>query len=463
MTHETIYTAIGYCVVIFPAALFGLLGITALAGHPLSERITSRCTEATVVAGLLASTLILFLMLAFGSRHVPVDFGNLVVIPQQHFHFHLKFVFDRLSVPFLILSYALVGSVGAFANRYLHREQGYQRFFLFYAMFLLGMVLASLAGTIETLFLGWELVGLSSALLVAYFHERPSPVLNGQRVWSVYRVADAAFLIAAVAMHHVTGEGDFNRLMGMGPWPAGQAALSSSQALLIGLLLLAAAAGKSALIPFSGWLPRAMEGPTPSSAVFYGALSVHLGALLLLRVSPLLDQSYILSAAVVVLGLASALFGALTARVQSDVKSALAYASLTQVGIITAEIGFGLRYIALIHIIGHACLRTLQLLRAPTLLRDYRGIENAIGSHLPLERNRWDTWLSPQMRLRLYRLSFERGYFDSLLDAYVVHPFVAVFSWCDRTERRWTDFLSGVKSRESDLVPATATWEEEAR
>jgi NAD(P)H-quinone oxidoreductase subunit 5 len=232
---------------------------------------------------------------------------------------------------------------------------------------------------------------------------------------------------------------------------------------LIGLLLLAAAAGKSALIPFSGWLPRAMEGPTPSSAVFYGALSVHLGALLLLRVSPLLDRSYILSAAVVVLGLASALFGAMTARVQSDVKSALAYASLTQVGIITAEIGFGLRYIALIHIIGHACLRTLQLLRAPTLLRDYRGIENAIGSHLPLERNRWDTWLSPQMRLRLYRLSFERGYFDSLLDAYVVHPFVAVFSWCDRTERRWTDFLSGVKSRESDLVPATATWEEEAR
>ena len=463
MIHDMLYVAIGYCVVLCPAALFAILGTTALVGRPLSERATSRWIETAVVTGLLASILMLILMLSLGTRHVPVDFGNLVVIPQQHFHFRLKFVFDRLSVPFLILSYALVGTVGAFANRYLHREKGYQRFFLFYSMFLLGMVLASLAGTVETLFMGWELVGLSSALLVAYFHERLSPVLNGQRVWSVYRVADAAFLLAAVWLHHVTGEGDFNRLMGMDAWPAGQAALTSSQALFIGLLMLIAAAGKSALIPFSGWLPRAMEGPTPSSAVFYGALSVHLGALLLLRVSPLLDRSYILSTAVVVLGLASALFGSLTARVQSDVKSALAYASLTQVGIITAEIGFGLRYIALIHIIGHACLRTLQLLRAPNLLRDYRTLENAIGAHLPQERNRWDGWLSPQMRMRLYRMSFERGYFDSLLDTFIVRPFVTVFRSCDRVERRWTDFLSGARSHESDLMPATPAWEEESR
>ncbi|MBX3413322.1 MAG: oxidoreductase [Pirellulales bacterium] len=463
MNHETLYTAIGYVVVLCPAALFALLGGTAMAGRPLTERITSRSTELAVVTGLLASTLMLVLMLWWDTRYVPVDLGNLVVIPEQHFHFHLKFVFDRLSVPFLILSYALVGTVGAFANRYLHREQGYHRFFLFYAMFLLGMVVASLAGTIETLFLGWELVGLSSALLVAYFHERPSPVLNGQRIWSVYRVADAAFLIAAVAMHHVTGEGDFSALMGMGAWPEGQAALNSNQALVIGLLLLIAAAGKSGLIPFSGWLPRAMEGPTPSSAVFYGALSVHLGALLLLRAAPLLDQSYLLSAAVVVLGLASALFGTLIGRVQSDVKSALAFASLTQVGIITAEIGFGFRYIALIHIIGHACLRTLQLLRAPNLLRDYRSIENAIGAHLPQSQLSWTGRLSPALRLRLYRLSFERGYFDALLDAYIVRPFVHVFRWCDAAERRWTDLLSGAQSRESDLVPATAAWEEESK
>lgn len=459
MSHEAFVTALGFCVVIAPAALMALLGIMTLVGRPLSERATAHATEAAVVVGLSASVTMLILMLLWGTRYLPIEFGNLVVIPEQHFHFHLKFVFDRLSVPFLILSYSLVGTVGAFANRYLHREEGYRRFFLFYAIFLLGMVTASLAGTIETLFLGWELVGLSSALLVAYFHERPAPVLNGQRIWSVYRVADAAFLIAAVALHHATGEGDFAGLMGTGPWPGGHAALTSTQALFIGLLLVTAAAGKSGLIPFSGWLPRAMEGPTPSSAVFYGALSVHLGALLLLRVSPILDLSTTLSAVVVVLGLATAVFGALTVRVQADVKSALAYASLTQVGLITAEIGLGFRYIPLIHIIGHACLRTLQLLRAPTLLRDYHRLENAIGAHLPHEHTPWARWLSASTRLRLYRFSFERGFFDALLDEFVVHPFVAVFRWCDRAERRWTDFLSGVESRESDLV-ASATEEE---
>ncbi len=111
-------------------------------------------------------------MLVTGRRNVSVEIGDFVVIPHEHFHFHLRFMFDRLSVPFTILSFVLVGTIGAFANRYLHREPGFLRFFLLYAMFLLGMTVASLAGTIETLFFGWELVGLSSALLVAYFQDR---------------------------------------------------------------------------------------------------------------------------------------------------------------------------------------------------------------------------------------------------------------------------------------------------
>ena len=108
--------------------------------------------------------------------------------------------------------------------------------------------------------------------------------------------------------------------MGTGPWPWEQASLTGGQALFVGLLLLIAAAGKSALVPFSGWLPRAMEGPTPSSAIFYGALSVHLGAFLLLRVSPILEQSVLLSAMVVTIGLVTALYAAMTARVQTDIE-----------------------------------------------------------------------------------------------------------------------------------------------
>src|ERR1700759_5521832 len=97
------------------------------------------------------------------------------------------------------------------------RARGYPRFFVLYAIFVLGMVVTSVAGTIETLFTGWELVGLSSALLVAFFQERPAPARNGFWVWSVYRVSDAALLLAAVVMHHLHGGGDFDKLLGSGP------------------------------------------------------------------------------------------------------------------------------------------------------------------------------------------------------------------------------------------------------
>lgn len=439
---------LGVLVVTAPAVLLAVLGVTTLLGRTLSERATAWWTEACVVAGLLAATGILGLMLATGSRQVPIEFGDYIHIPQEGFHFHLKFVFDRLSVPFVLMSFILIGTIGAFGNRYLHREPGYRRFFLFYAIFLLGMVTATLAGTIETLFVGWELVGLSSALLVAYFHERPNPVRNGQRVWSVYRLADAAFLMAAVALHHVRGGGEFSGLMGEGPWPQGHAALTANQALGVGLLLLLAAAGKSGLIPFSGWLPRAMEGPTPSSAVFYGALSVHLGTFLLLRVSPVLEQSVWLCAAVVTVGLLSALLGSLAGRVQTDVKSALAFASLTQVGIITAEIGCGLRYVALVHIIGHACLRTLQLLRAPSLIRDYHALENALGERLNHLRPADEHWLPARFRTAVYRFALERGYLDAWLDRWFTRPFLALFRGCNRLEHAWTSWLTG------DVAPA---------
>ena len=448
---------LGTAVVIAPALLIVVIGASMLLGISLSEGLQAQLTKACVVVGLTASIAILALMLATGSRHVVIEYGNWVSIDPEHFHFHLKFLFDRLSTPFVILSFVLCGTVGAFAAVYLHRDEGYRRFFLLYSLFLLGMVVSSLAGTIETLFFGWEMVGLSSALLVAYFHDRPSAVHNGQRVWTTYRIADAAFLIAALTMHHLTGGGDFDQLMGEGPWPEGVAAANAWQALAVGLLLLLAAAGKSGMAPFSGWLPRAMEGPTPSSAIFYGALSVHLGTFLLLRVSPLLEASLLLRVAVVILGLASAIVGSMTSRVQSDVKNALAFASLTQVGIITIEIGLGLRYIALIHMIGHACLRTLQLLRAPSVLRDHHMNEDAVGRRLTSEGNHP---ASHRPQLGWYRWAFQRAYLDALLDNWIVRPFLAAFRAFDRWERCWTSMLSGDSEETSDSDHSA--WEDAA-
>jgi NAD(P)H-quinone oxidoreductase subunit 5 len=458
---EQLLTLLGYVVLAAPAILLAILGLSSLAAAPLPERIVHRVIQVTMVVGLIAACGVLGLMLLSDKRHVVVNLGDWVHL--HEFHFSLKFVFDRLSVPFVILTFLLCGTIGAFANRYLHREPGFNRFFVFYALFVLGMVMTSLAGTIESLFFGWELVGVSSALLVAFFQERTAPVRNGLRVWTVYRISDAALLLAAVVLHHLTGQGDFDKLMGQGaPWPYGHAGITYQQALIVGGLLVVAAAGKSALIPFSGWLPRAMEGPTPSSAVFYGALSVHLGAYLLLRVSPILDLSPVLSGTIFVLGLGTAAYSALTARVQTDIKCALSFASLTQVGIIVAEIGLSplgppwVRYFILVHILGHAFLRTLQFLRAPSLLNDYRNMENAIGGRLSHAPQGGGRWLPTGVRAWLYRFGQHRGYLDAFLSDYVARPILRILSTCDAMERRWTDFLSGGTSRESDAIGPSA-------
>ena len=446
---------LGLLVVVGPFALAVALGGTSLLGRKLPEARTTSLVYAAIASGLLASVALLVAMIIGGRTQFALDLGRWVVIAdpvhegQFLYHFSIKFVFDRLSVPFAILSFVLSGTIGAFASRYMHREAGFNRFFTLYAIFVLGMIVASLAGTIETLFAGWELVGLSSALLVAFYQERPAPSRNGLWVWTVYRASDAALLLAAVVMHHLNGQGDFEKLLGAGSWPDEHSAITAWQALGVGSLLLFAAEGKSAMVPFSGWLPRAMEGPTPSSAVFYGALSVHLGAYLLLRVSPLLELSMALSTMVVAIGLATAVYGYVVGSVQTDIKSALSFASLSQVGIIVAEIGFHWHYIPLIHIVGHACLRTLQFVRAPTLLQDYHLLENAIGDHMPRPGMPWTRAEVWPFQGWAYRAALERGYFDTFLREQVVGRFVGLFRRFDRWERVWTDYLSGGASREA--------------
>src|SRR5690606_24182898 len=158
-------------------------------------------------------------------------------------------------------------------------------------------------------------------------------------------------------------------------------------------------------------LPRAMEGPTPSSAVFYGALSVHAGAFVLLRFEPVLERSPIACVALGVLGIATAVVATIIGRAQTDIKSALAFASSTQLGVILLEIACGLRWIAVVHRIGHACLRVLQFLRAPSLLHDVHQVENAVGGHLARTGLHLERWVPPEAQWRLYRFALGRGGF----------------------------------------------------
>ncbi len=438
---ESLLTALGLTIVSTPLLLLAVFFIAFLRDHRMREETVGRLMQGTITLSLVSALVVAGLMLVNGIPQFVIELGDWIITPTWHLKF--QFILDLLSVSYVILTLVLCATIGAFSTRYLHREPGYNRFFVLFAVFLLGMVTAALSDTVETLFAGWELVGLSSVLLIAFFQERPAPPRNGLRVWVVYRVCDAALMLAAILMHEINGAGDFDHIVGKHAWPEHDPLLIGPHFALLGVLFVIAAAGKSALVPFSGWLPRAMEGPTPSSAVFYGALSVHLGVFLLLRISPVLDSAPWLSVLVVLLGAVTAAFAYLAGRVQTDIKSALAYASLTQVGIIVAEIGLGFRYLALFHLLGHACLRTLQFLRAPSLLHDHHQLEDAIGVRPREEKAQWEQRLAPSTQRWVYRFALERGYLDSLLERGVARPFLALFLTFDALERRWAILLEG--------------------
>lgn len=421
-----------------PALLIVLLGLPAMAYRPLPEKVTGFLVRWTFYTALIALA-VAATTVSWGRERVVVDLGTWA--HAGSYHLAPRLLLDSLSLPFAFFTTALCGLVGGFAHRYMHREPGYNRFFVMLAMFATGMQLVILAGGLEVAFIGWELIGLSSAMLVAFFYDRELPVKNGLRIFAIYRVGDVAMLCAAVLVHHALGSVSFDAFVGTG-WPDGGTPLGTGTANAVALLLLLAAMVKSAQVPFSAWLPRAMEGPTPSSAIFYGALSVHAGAYLLLRCGPLLEASPLASAATVAVGVVTAVYATVVARAQTDIKSALAFGSLTQVAVILVEIGLGLRYLALVHIIAHACLRALQFLRAPSILHDIHEARNAIGGHAE-EPPAGPQLVAAESRRRLYRLALERGYLDAWMDHYVIAPFARLFHRLDRLERRLCARIGG--------------------
>ncbi len=268
-------------VVVSPGAVFGVFALLWLLGWVPGERAVSRITGLTFSACVIALAVPLWKLAALsgtpGDAAVVVTFGNWFAV--HEYRFPLVLMADRLSLPFLGMTVVLSGLVGEFSATYLHREQGFFRFFLLLHLFAFGSLLAFAAGSFDLLAGGWELVGITSVLLIAFFQQRTAPVENALRVFGVYRACDIGLLLGIFAMHHWAGTASF---------ADGMPALTGTQSTMVCLLLLLAAAGKAAQVPFSGWLPRAMEGPTPSSAIFYGAISIHAGAYLLLRVQPLL-------------------------------------------------------------------------------------------------------------------------------------------------------------------------------
>jgi NAD(P)H-quinone oxidoreductase subunit 5 len=437
-------------IVAVPGVVFFALAAGWLLGWAPKERLIARLTSATYLFCTISSVALLIHMQRLNLSSISASLGDWFAVAD--YGFSRTLFLDRLSLPYVMITVILTGLIGAFSSRYVHRDRGYFRFFVLLHLFAFGSLIIFTAESFDLLVVGWELVGITSVLLIAFFQERPEPVRGALYVFAVYRACDIGLLVAVVALHHFAGSTSYVQLL-RGEWPGQNSGIGGGAATLVALLLALAASGKSAQVPFSGWLARAMEGPTPSSAVFYGAIAVHAGTYLLLRAQPILSASPAATVTVISIGAITAVHGTLVGRACADAKTSLAYASLSQLGIIFVEIGFGFTWLALVHVIGHAATRTLEFLRAPSMLHDFHQIHSAAGGHLQRTGAHYESLLPDGVRRWLYRLALERGHHDTILERFVVGGLMRIAQVLATFERLWAAPQSEAAQREShDLL-----------
>jgi len=415
--------------VLAPLASVTVVGFRVLLGtRPASESFAAVVIGAGLVLSMIGgmTTLACFAGLGGAPLRGEVEFGDWLRL--NDFEIPAVLLVDFISVTLSLLAAVLTALVARFSRTYLHKEPGFVRFFVLLGIFATGTQLIALAGALELFFAGWEMVGISSALFIGFFHERAEPVRSAVRAFATYRLSDTGLLIATVTTFELLGSARFSVM-------EQAATLGPGATTAIALLFLLSAMGKSAQLPFSGWLPRAMEGPTPSSALFYGAVSIHAGLFLLLRVWPVLEASLVARVAGVIVGLATALYAAGVVRVHTDAKGTLAHATLAQVGLILAEICLGWIELALVHLVCHALLRLGQYLKAPNLIHDSHRMGHEHRHPSLLERR------APQLAGRLYAASLHRLRLDDRIDV-AFSPVLRLAAMLDRADRRLRGSLS---------------------
>jgi NADH:ubiquinone oxidoreductase subunit 5 (subunit L)/multisubunit Na+/H+ antiporter MnhA subunit len=422
----------------WPAVACLLIGI-------LSQR-RQAARESTVVGiSQLALWISFFSQIAatiayFVQHAQPVDLPLGYFYRAGDYGFELRFLLDDTSLPISLVASLLLLATSRFSAHYLHRERGFNRFFALMLVFSCGIQLTVLAGSYDLLFAGWDLVGLTSVLLVGFFQKRAGPVRAAMRVLVTYRLCDVGLLIAPILLHLSIHSSAFVDMQGALTVSSEHHAVPATAA---ALFLLIAAMGKSAQFPVGGWLPRAMEGPTASSAVFYGGLSVHAGVYLLIRSAPLFDQAPFARLLLIVIGGVTAVMAVLSGQVSGDAKSGLAYATIGQVGLMFVECGLGMYRLATVHLIAHAVLRYYQFLRIPSTLQDALEQRAALGTQpAPAGRSRFDRLTLP-IRILLYRLAIERFEVETALDRFIARPVYFAARWLGELEARIAARLGG--------------------
>lgn len=312
----------------------------------------------------------------------------------------LNFITTGLGVRLAALFSLLLAIISRFSINYLHREAGFYRFFFIFSLFAAAMMLLVLSANAVGTFVGWEVAGLCSYLLISYAYQRPVATYNATRAFITNRIGDAGF-IGGIGLSYAW-------LDSVNWWQLNAAAeqLTIGEATGISLCFAVAAFAKSAQLPFTPWLARAMEGPTPSSAAFYGAVMVHSGVYLVCLLEPVFSKSPFSMAVLGLIGFLTVAYSFIVGQTQADIKSSLAFSSSGQLGLMFLECGLGFWQLASWHLCAHAIVRCWLLLTAPSLMQHIKR-----GGAKPRSVPVW-----------LYMASAQHFWLDQIVDWALVKP-----------------------------------------
>ncbi len=345
----------------------------------------------------------------------PISHKLVTLYQTDHFVFAIQLYYDEVTAVFSIVGAFLFFLVATFSKYYMHRDEGFKRFFNTILLFATAYNFIILAGNFETLFIGWEIKGICSFILIAFYRNRYLPVKNAFKAVTNYRISDVALMLAMWMMHHLTHQNINFSQLGEAKEIA-NAANQTGMAIFIVCMIILPATIKSAQFPFTTWLPRAMEGPTASSAIFYGSLSVHIGVFLLLRTHPFWEDMLWAKIVIIAIGAITAIMGTMIARVQPTVKTQIAYSSAAQIGLMFIEIALGFHWLVLIHFAGNAFLRTYQLLVSPSVL-------NYLVHHQFFHYVKPTQKIVSKIKASIYMLGIKEWNLDTIMFKYLWSPF----------------------------------------
>jgi NADH-quinone oxidoreductase subunit L len=346
--------------VLFLLISFPLLGalILALIGRSLSRRAVETIACTAVVSAFVMSVAA---FLISGQKAYSLTLAQW--FGAGMFQVGLDLYYDPLAAVMALMVTFVSSLVHLYSVAYMRSEGGYNRYFCFLNLFVFAMLVIVTAGNLVFLYLGWETVGLCSYALIGFWYEKPEAANAGAKAFIVTRLGDVAFGIAIallwVSLGQLSVSGIHDGASGLGAQTSG----------IIGFFLLLAAIGKSAQLPLAVWLPDAMAGPTPVSALIHAATMVTAGVYLLMRFFPLIQCSPLLMSVIACVGVITVCFGAFAALVQKDIKRILAYSTISQVGYMFLAVGAGDLAGSLFHLISHAFFKSLLFLGAGCVIQ----------------------------------------------------------------------------------------------